>query len=174
MNTFDAISRRYSHKEGFLSDPVPLEDLQRIARAGIEAPSGANRQTVRLVILPDRDALDPVSAVTPTYGLNTAPAAIVVMTDKTLSDDRNNFEKEDYSAAVQNMLLGAVALGYASLWLDSPYFEAQKQREVRDALGLPEKYHIWAVLPIGKPDGEGSRREKLPLNERVFYRHYSE
>ena len=173
MNIFDAISKRYSHKEGFLPDPVPPEDLRRIAQAGLDAPSGANRQTVRLVILPDRNAVDLVCRIKPTAGLKSAPAAIVVMTDKTLSaNERNNFEKEDYAAAVQNMLLAATGLGYASLWLDSPYFDENKKKEVRDALGLPDKYHIWAALPVGKPDGEGTRRAKLPFEERVFYGGY--
>ena len=51
MDFFEASAKRYSHKEKFLPDPVPLADLERIAKAGIEAPCGNNRQSVRLVIL---------------------------------------------------------------------------------------------------------------------------
>ena len=172
MDVMQAISERYSHKEEFLPDAVPLEDLNRIAQAGLDAPSGNNRQTVRLVILPDRLALDPVCEVFATAGLKTAPAAIAVLTDKTLSPpptDKMNFEKEDYSAAVENMLLAATGLGYVSLWLDSPYFNAEREKKARDVLGAPDHYRLWAVLPIGKPKGEGSRREKLPFVDRVSY-----
>ena len=42
MDFFEAIEKRYSHKETFLPDPVPLADLERIAHAGLTAPSGAN------------------------------------------------------------------------------------------------------------------------------------
>jgi len=80
-----------------------------------------------------------------------------------------NFEREDYSAAVQNMLLAATALGYSSLWLDSPYFNPEKERQARAALSAPDSHRLWAVLPIGKPDGSGSRREKLPFDVRVSY-----
>ena len=171
MNIFEAIENRYSHKEAFLPTPVPLADLKLIAKAGIAAPSGVNRQTVQLVILSNREALDPISALTPHIGLDTAPAAIAVLTDGSLTPpDTMNFEKEDYSAAVENMLLAVTALGYASLWLDSPYFDAAKQQAAKELLNLPEGFHLWAVLPIGKPDGAGTRREKLPFAARVTIR----
>ena len=170
MDVLQAISNRYSHKEEFLPDVVPIEDLNRIAQAGLDAPSGANRQTVRLVILPNRQALDPVCEVHPTAGLKTAPAAIAVLTDRTITPPNiMNFEKEDYSAAVENMLLAATGLGYVSLWLDSPYFCVVKEKNAKDALGAPDHFRLWAVLPIGKPKGPGSRREKLPFADRVSY-----
>ena len=170
MDIFEVFAKRYSHKEGFLPTPVPLADLERIAQAGISAPSGVNRQSVQLVVLPDRAALDPVCAVSPHGGLETAPAAIAVLTDKTVTPEgQMNFEKEDYSAVVENMLLAATALGYSSLWLDSPYFNPDREKQARDVLGAPDTYRLWAVLPIGKPDGDGSRREKLPYSARVSY-----
>ena len=173
MNVLEAMQMRYSHKEGFLPNLVPVADLEQIAKAGLAAPSGVNRQTVRLIILPNRAALDPLCALTPHIGLDTAPAAITVLTDNSLTPPgRMNFEKEDYSAAVENMLLAATALGYASLWLDSPYFDANNEKATREILGVPEGFRIWATLPIGKPDGDGSRREKLPFSARVSYERY--
>ncbi|MDR0271890.1 MAG: nitroreductase family protein [Clostridiales bacterium] len=173
MDIFEAFKKRYSHKDGFLPDAVPLADLERIAQAGLDAPSGRNRQTVRLIILPNRAAIEPVCAVSPTIGLETTPAAIAVLTDKTLTPENEfNFEKEDYSAATENMLLAATALGYSSLWLDSPYFDREKEKQARAVLSVPEAYRLWAVLPIGKPNGEGSRREKLPFEERVYYQYF--
>jgi nitroreductase len=170
MDIFEVFSKRYSHKEGFLPNDVPCEDLEKIAQAGLSAPSGVNRQSVRLIILPTRTAIEPVCAVSPAIGLKTAPAAIAVLTDSTVTPDGEfNFEKEDYAAAVENMLLAATALGYSSLWLDSPYFDPEKEKQARAVLRASDKYRLWAVLPIGKPDGDGTRREKLSFNERVFY-----
>ncbi|MCL2355580.1 MAG: nitroreductase family protein [Defluviitaleaceae bacterium] len=170
MDIFKAFEERYSHKEGFLPAPVPIEDLEKIARAGLAAPSGVNRQSVRLIILPNREAIAPVCAVSSAIGLETAPAAIAVLTDKTVTPSGEfNFEKEDYAAAVGNMLLAATAMGYSSLWLDSPYFDAKKEAAARAVLGASETMKLWAVLPVGKPDGTGSRREKLPFDARVSY-----
>ena len=173
MDVLQAISSRYSHKEKFLPDPVAIDVLNSIAQAGLDAPSGNNRQTVRLIILPDRNTLDPVCEVNPTDSLRTAPAAIAVLTDSSqVPPDAMNFEKEDYSAAVENMLLAATGLGYVSLWLDSPYFDSEREKEARKVLGAPEHFRLWAVLPVGKPEGEGTRREKLTFSERVSYGRY--
>ncbi|MCL2634887.1 MAG: nitroreductase family protein [Oscillospiraceae bacterium] len=175
MDFFDVINARYSHKEKFLPTPVPLHDLEKIAQAGLAAPSGMNSQCVRLIILPDRDAVQALCEVAPTDGMQTAPAAIAMLTDRSVQKGEVNFEMEDYSAAAENMLLAATALGYVSLWLDSPYFDSQKQKHALDVLGADKsKHHLRVVLPIGLPDGEGSRREKLPFNERVSYGKFGE
>ena len=166
---FEVVAARYSHKEAFLADAVPLPHLERIAEAGLAAPSGANRQSVRLIILPTRNEIQPLCAITSTIGLETAPAAIAVLTDSRTNPGGMSFEMEDYAAAVENMLLAVTALGYVSLWLDSPYFDLEKEEAARKVLGAPDAMTLRAVLPIGLPDGTGSRRTKLPYNERVSY-----
>ncbi|MCL2811172.1 MAG: nitroreductase family protein [Clostridia bacterium] len=174
MDFFQAVKNRYSHKERFLPDPVPLSDLERIAQAGLAAPTGNNTQCVRLVILPTREDVQPLCDVSPTEGLRTAPAAIALLTDASTQKGRYNFEVEDYAAAAGNMLLAITALGYASVWLDSPYFGQAEQKAALEALGVPKGYHLRVVLPVGKPDGLGSRRDKLAFSERVSYGRFSE
>jgi len=172
MDFFEAVEKRYSHKENFLPTPVPLEHLKRIAKAGLLAPNGMNRQMVHMVILPDRESVAKLCAVSPCPGLKTAPAAIAVLTDSTQAPPPPhdaNFEKEDYSAAAANMLLAATALSYASVWLDSPYWGEEQQKGALKVLGAPNTFKLWVVLPIGKPDGEGSRRNKLPPEQRISY-----
>jgi len=172
MNTFEVIEKRYSHKEAFLENPVPLADLERIACAGLLAPSGANSQQVKLVILPDRAAIQPLFDIHQNAALQTAPAAIALFTDSSVfgkQERRWVFDKEDYAAACQNILLAATAMGYSSLWLDSPFFDEERQSAACKALNAPETCHLWVVIPIGLPDGDGSRRKKLPLEERLFY-----
>jgi nitroreductase len=169
MDYFDVVEKRYSHKEKFLPDPVPLKDLEKIAKVGLAAPTGNNSQCVKMIILPDRKSLQPLCDVSPVEGLRTAPAAIAVLTDPSMQKYDMNFEVEDYSAAAAQMLLAATALGYVSLWLDSPYFDEAKQKAALEVLGAPQGYHLRVVLPIGFPDGEGKRRDKMAFEERVSY-----
>ena len=169
MDFFDAVGKRYCHKEEFLPDVVPVSDLELIAKAGLAAPTGNNTQCVKLVILQGRNEVQPLCDVIPTDGLRTAPAAIALLTDSKGHRAPYNFEVEDYSAAAAQMLLATVALGYASVWLDSPYFSEETQKAARKVLGASDRYHLRVVLPIGMPAGEGSRRGKLPFKERVFY-----
>ena len=171
MDFFEVAEKRYSHKGPFSSDAVPLEHLERIAKAGLAAPTGNNTQCVRLVILPDREALRELSGVTPkSRVLATAPAAIAVLTDSEATQPgKKNFELEDYSAAAENMILAAFALGYVSGWIDSPYFDADRERAALEALGAPASHTLRVVIPVGLPDGEVKRREKLPFEARVSY-----
>ena len=169
MDFFEIIEKRYSHKEKFLSDAVPLEKLELIAKAGLAAPSGGNSQCVRLIILKNRSEIQALSDLCKHGGLMTAPAAIAVLTDSSKQEPDTNFELEDYSAAVENMLLSAVALGYAALWLDYPFFNDDTQKSACEILGVPADHHLRVVMPIGLPDGEGTRREKLPFEARVSY-----
>ncbi|MDR2590524.1 MAG: nitroreductase family protein [Oscillospiraceae bacterium] len=170
MDYFDVVDSRYSHKEKFLSDAVPLDVLEKIAKAGLAAPTGMNSQCVKIVILQNREEVEALCQVVSTDGMLTAPSAIAVLTDtEAYKNSPYNFEMEDYSAAATQMLLAATALGYSSLWLDSPYFNEKEQKEARVVLGASDKYHLRVVLPIGLPDGVGSRREKLPFEARVSY-----
>ena len=169
MTLFNAIEARYSHKERFLPDPVPLCDLERIAQAGLAAATGLNSQCVRLVILPDRAAVQPLCDVAPTEGLLTAPAAIALLTSPPAQTGAHNFEVEDYAAAASHMLLAVTAMGYASVWLDAIYFDETVQHAARAVLGAPDGTHLRVVLPVGRPDGLGSRRPKLPFEARVSY-----
>ena len=167
MEFFEAVDRRYSHKQHFADAPVPWEHLEKIANAGLKAPNGNNAQCVHLVILKDKPAIEPILDITARNRLESAPAAIVVFTDSSDQNSVKNFELEDYAAAAAQMLLAATALGYVSVWLDSPYFDPVIQDKIRRALGAPETYSMRVVLPIGFPAEEGARREKKGFWERV-------
>ena len=99
MDFFEAVEKRYSHKERFLPDSVPEADLEQIARAGLAAPTGNNSQCVKLVILKNRDEVQKLGDIVKTDALTTAPAAIAVLTDSEGHREPYNFEVEDYSAA---------------------------------------------------------------------------
>ena len=169
MDYFEAVEKRYSHKEQFLPDSVPVSELETIAKAGLAAPTGNNTQCVKLILLRNRDEVQKLCDIVKTEGLLTAPAAIAVLTDGEGHRSPYNFEVEDYAAAAAQMLLATVALGYVSVWLDSPFFDENTQKAALTALGASERYHLRVVLPIGLPAGEGSKRPKLAFAERVFY-----
>jgi nitroreductase len=169
MDLFTAIEARYSHKEKFLPDLVPIDDLVMIAKAGLAAPTGNNTQNVQLVILPDRAAVQPLCDIVPTDGMKTTPAAIALFTDSVMRGDGHDFDMENYSAAAQNIFLASTALGYSTVWLDYPFFDETNQKRALEALNAPHGLRLHVVFPIGKPDGRGSRRTKLPYEERLFY-----
>ena len=57
MNTFEALTGRYSYRGIYQNAPVPREDLERIMQAGLDAPSGCNTQTTSLIAVDDPEVL---------------------------------------------------------------------------------------------------------------------
>lgn len=173
MEFFEAVEKRYSHKQPFADTPVLWQDLEKIANAGLLAPNANNAQCVQLVILENKEALAPMLDVAARDRLESAPAAIAVFTDGKKHTGGKNFEMEDYSAAAAQMLLAATALGYVSVWLDSPYFSKEAQEKACKALGVPESHTLRVLLPIGHPaQGPIQKREKQPFWARVSRNKY--
>jgi hypothetical protein len=54
------------------------------------------------------------------------------------------------------------------------HFDEDKQKAALAVLGAPHGYHLRVVLPIGLPDGEGSRRPKKAFEERVSYGRFAQ
>ena len=50
MELFEAINNRHSYRGKYKDTPVPREDLKRIMQAGLDAPSGCNKQTTILCV----------------------------------------------------------------------------------------------------------------------------
>jgi F420 biosynthesis protein FbiB-like protein len=71
-------------------------------------------------------------------------------------------------AAVENLMLAATDLGYASCWVAAPIFCSET---ARDALALPDDWLPHAMVLVGRPDPAyvGRRRPPVPLDDlRVF------
>ena len=173
MDFFDIARTRYSYKHKFADTPVPLADIERIAAAGLSAPTGVNSQCASLIIL-GQDELRQLDAIVHTNAFATAPAAIALFTDPELQVGQHDFSMEDYAASTATMLLGAVALGYVGLWLDGVFFDADNQRKAKALLGIPDRCNLHIVIPIGHPAEEEPRRPKKPYEQRVSYGKYGQ
>ena len=176
MDLFEAIERRYSYRGEFRDGPIPREHLERIARAGLAAPSGKNAQTTTFVIVDDPALLGEIRA---TKGgapaLAQARAIIACVIDREperILLDAHHFQIEDCAAAVENMLLAITALGYASVWIDGWLRVDDRAQKIGGLLGVPDGKVVRIILPIGVPVEEGSRREKKPFEERAWFNRY--
>ncbi len=144
----------------YLPDAVSVEDLEKIVRAGMSAPSAVNRQPWAFVAITDRQQLDILGDFLP-YAkmLLQAPAAIVVCGDlRQLSDADAKYWVQDASAATENILLAAEALGYGAVWT-AVYPESDRISFVTETLDLPEQVIPFNVIPLGVPQ-EGRDRPK--------------
>jgi nitroreductase len=177
MEFFEAITQRHSYRGGYTADPVSNENIRRIISAGLAAPSGCNKQTVHICAVTKRDLLFQIWQSigkmnekwwNGTDGVHSAPCAIVVFTDKAIAYGNETFYKQDYSAAIENMLLSIAALGYASCWIEGEITSQPAcQDKLRDLLNPDSALTAVCVLPVGVPASEVKPTGKKPFDERA-------
>lgn len=170
MDTINTIFARTSYRGKYEPIPVPREHLQQLLEAGLSAPSGCNKQTTSLVAIDDPALLKPLVALTQKHIGDTAPAMILVLTQKTIAYRDRTFYIQDYSAAIQNILLAAVSLGYESCWVEGQVTDVdQIGRQMADFLGIPQEYELVCYLPIGVAAEPMKRPIKKPFEERAWF-----
>ena len=169
MNFFDLVAARYSHRTKYTSAPVPEADLTKIITAATQAPSGCNAQTTYFTVVTNPALLAKLADVIQSDATRTAPAMIVVSTKKVTFDFGLDFEVEDYAAAVQNILLSATALGYASCWYDGMSRLNGNDKKIAKILDIPATQQVRTILPIGVPETAGTQAKRKSLAERVKY-----
>ncbi len=170
MDTLEAISGRFSYRGKYKDTPVPREHLRAILQAGLDAPSGCNKQTTSVIAVDDREILAKLNAVIDPPMAETAPAFICVLTRKIIAYRDRTFYIQDYAAAIQNMLLAIHTLGYASCWVEGHVTDVDRIGDKMAAiLGVPEEYELVAYLPVGIPADPWNRVKKKPFEERAWF-----
>jgi nitroreductase/GNAT superfamily N-acetyltransferase len=169
-SAINTIAARHSYRGAFSDEKVPREDLEIIARAGINAPSGCNKQTTELVVVDDPDMLERIKSLIDPPVAQTAPAMIVVLSRRINAYRDKCFATQDYSAAIENMLLAIVELGYQSCWYEGHITDDDRICDrIADALGVPEGYDVVCILPVGKALDDFHAPSKRPFAERVRF-----
>jgi nitroreductase len=175
MNILECIQKRYSYRGSYLTTPVSREHLEKIIKAGLAAPSGCNKQTTSIIGLDDKKLLDSIFGLLNEngFGGKSAPAGICVLTQKIPGYANAYFYIQDYSAAIENMLLAITSLGYASCWIEGHITEnSETQNQIAKLLNIPEKYTVIGFLPIGIPENEGKRPRYKAFEERAWFNIY--
>ena len=170
MNVLDAICSRHSYRGKYKPAPVPREDLMKIMRAGLDAPSACNRQTTSLIAVDDPAILKKLLHVRqPPIG-ETAPAAIFVLSQRVIAYRNTCYAVQDYAAAIENMLLAIVELGYQSCWYEGYLTNEERVGEqMARILGVPEDYELVCFLPVGVAEDKPSAPRKKAFEERAWF-----
>ena len=170
MNFNNLLKERVSYRGKYLEEPVSRANLRIIMEAGLAAPSGCNRQTTSIVAVDDSNLLAQIRPLIKRVG-STAPALIFVLSEKIVSYHGNCYSVQDYSAAIENMLLQITDLGYASCWIEGYMtdFKDGVGKHIAEILKLDPKYELVCCLPVGKPAEEIKRVEKKPFEERAWF-----
>ena len=170
MDIFEIIRKRHSYRGAYKSDPIPREHLKMILQAGLDAPSGCNKQTTALIAVDDPELLQKIREATERPAGEPAPAAICVLTRRIIAYRDRCYSVQDYSAAIENMLLATVALGYETCWYEGRMTDLDRAgHRIAQVLGVPEEYELVCYLPIGIPESEPVPPRKQPFEERAWF-----
>jgi nitroreductase len=163
MDTLTTIQKRRSVRN-YTGEKIAKETLEKIVDAGRWAPSGYNRQPWEFIIITDQKIIDQLKIAA--KWMENAAAIIAVVLDSQAS----KFWLEDGSAAIQNILLAATALGYGSCWLQG-YTEPNEEL-FKSYLNVPEEKRLLTLIPIGVPVS-WPEKEKKPLDEILHWERYN-
>lgn len=171
MDFWTTLENRHSVRS-FTDQNVDAADVERILHAAIRAPSAGNRQPWHFYVVrraSTRQAL--AAAAGGQSSLRQAPVVIVVCADPDLSAaryrerGRHLYCLQDTAAAVEHILLAAVALGLGGCWVG-----AFDETAAAGALALPQNLRPVAMIPLGHPaDDGGPATTRRPLNEVVAF-----
>jgi len=151
----------------YTDEPVSEADLKSLFEAGMAAPSGSNRKPWHFVAVTDRETLRALAEAHP-YGkmVDRAGAAIAVCGDPGAS----RWWVQDCSAATENILIAAAALGLGAVWIGC-HGSPEREQAIRDVLGIPDKIGVLSLLSIGHPGEEKDARTQYDP-ERVHRNHW--
>ena len=80
---------------------------------------------------------------------------------------------QDYSAAIENMLLAIKALGYESCWYEGHITDTDRIGwQMAQILGVPTEYDLVCMLPVGKPAAAIHPPKKKPFEERAWFNRF--
>ena len=150
------IRSRYSVR-AYKSDPVSDQVLAKVLEAGRLAPTAANRQAFRIVVIHTAGRQKELKRI---YGRAWFVQAPIVLGVCTLTDscwvrgDGKSYGEVDAAIVMDHLILAAADQGLGSCWIGA--FDARAAREI---LGLPDSAEPVAFTPIGYPaDSPGAKK----------------
>jgi len=165
MNFQELIKARYSVR-AYKPDPVEDDKLARILEAARVAPTAANRQAFRVVVIRTEERKSDLRRV---YGRDWFVQAPIVLCVCAVpaegwvrKADGWNAAEVDATIVMSHIVLAAAEEGLGTCWIAA--FDPAAAREV---LGLPPEIIPSAFTPLGYAADAAAPRKRRPLDELV-------
>jgi nitroreductase len=149
MDALDAIMTRRSIRR-YSGEPVTPEQIETVLRAAQAAPSAGNQQPWRFIVITEQETLSAAAATSPYARMLGEAAFGIVVCGDTADLKHPVMWQQDCSAAVENALLAAHAIGLGGVWLGY-YPKMERVAPIKELLGIPEHVEPLAVLALGHP-----------------------
>lgn len=156
----------------YTDQAIESEKIEKLLRAGMQAPSAINQQPWEFLVVQDKKTLEALSLISP-YAHLAAKASLAII--PMANDDRMIYSdhwQQDLAAATENILLEAVELGLGAVWLGVAPNE-ERMQYVRDHFDLPPNLKPFCIISIGYP-AKGNENKFVDRYDetRVHYEKY--
>ena len=169
MKFLELAKARYSTRK-YKPQAVEKDKLAMILEAGRVAPTAANFQPQRVLVLQEKEGLEKIGKMADVFG---APLVLLVCGDKNVAwerpEDHKSFADIDASVVTTHMMMQAAAFGLGSVWIG--IFDPAV---IKQAFAFPSGLEPVSILAIGYADEEAASPERhtetrKQLDETVFY-----
>ena len=147
----------------FTGEKISDEQIETLLRAGMAAPSAINKQPWAFVVIKDEAILAKLGEALPYSRCSNKPAiAIIPCGDlsKAIPGEMAGFWINDVSAATENILLTAHAMGLGAVWTGL-HPDMNRAKMVQEMLGMPEHIIPLCIVPIGIPAENPDVKDKF-------------
>lgn len=166
---FDMIQTRVSVRQ-FTTQKPTEQQIDTLLRCAMAAPSALNRQPWAFLVIDDHSLLDALAFQFPNSRVgNGCGICIVPCGDlsKALEGEAQDFWINDVSAATENLLLAAHAMGLGAVWTGL-HPDKQRVRMAQELLQLPEHIVPLCIVPVGYPAETPAVKDKYN-RENIHY-----
>lgn len=163
MDALQAIRTRRSIR-AYTDKPVPRDLIEQVVDAGRLAATARNLQPWEFVVVTDAATRRAIADLA-TYGKHIAQAPVCIA----VFCQDGTYYLEDGSAATQNMLVAAWALGLGTCWVagdKKPYAD-----DIRRLLAVPEGFRLVSLVSMGYP-AEKPTKDKRPLESVIHWERF--
>ncbi|MHB1131472.1 MAG: nitroreductase family protein [Chloroflexota bacterium] len=162
----EAILKRRSHRD-YSDEPVSEEQVTTLLQAAMAAPSANDQRPWQFLVVRDPELRRALARTHPYSGMaERAPVVFVVCGEEA----RSPHWMVDCSAATENLLLQATAMGLGGCWV-ACFPRQEREAYVRNLLGIPEEVRVLCMVPLGNPAAPRTPRTRYEV-ERVHYERY--
>lgn len=134
--------RKYDEK------PVEKELIEKLLRAGMQAPSAASQRPWEFIVIRNRATLDALSLTCPySIALKNAGCCIVLVGNRKRMT-YPEFWQQDMGACAENILLEAVYLDLGAVWLGVAPLE-ERMDHVKKVLDLEAGLEPFCIISLG-------------------------
>jgi len=162
MEVFETIKNRTSIKK-YKPEKISKEKIDILIEAGRLAPTAANKQKFKLIIVDNEDIKKRLGVACNNQTFVETASHVIAGT----TDPDWKWNQVDLAIVLEHIVLEASELGFGTCWIG-----AFDEKEVKKILDIPENIKVVALLTVGFPDEIPKHSSRKNVEDIVSYNKY--